>query len=81
MQKLSAQFENNLSRMEEIKFMRNQYFLAHDQLFFPLNIEVRVSCHINMKEMNGTSKFVEEVYDSWVEIFTTRSVVIIASFA
>lgn len=39
--KLRAQFENNLPLMEVLKDVRSKYILAHDQLFFPLNIEIR----------------------------------------
>lgn len=39
--KLKAQYENNLEEMAYIKSVRQQYILAHDQLFFPLNIETR----------------------------------------
>ena len=39
-QKLSAQSRNDLQLMERIKTVRNRYIVAHDQMFFPLNIEV-----------------------------------------
>ena len=39
--KLRAQFENNIAEMNRIKGVRDRYLLAHDQLFFPLNIEIR----------------------------------------
>ena len=39
--KLKAQYENNIEEMNYIKTVRQRYTLAHDQLFFPLNIEVR----------------------------------------
>jgi hypothetical protein len=40
-QKLSAQSKNDLAQMEVIKEVRKRYIIAHDQLFFPLNIEVQ----------------------------------------
>ena len=39
-QKLSAQSKNDLPLMEKIKTVRQRYIVAHDQMFFPLNIEV-----------------------------------------
>jgi len=40
-QKLSAQSKNDLARMDYLKEVRRRYILANDQLFFPLNLEVR----------------------------------------
>eukprot|EP01041_Mallomonas_annulata_P012540 gene12540-26416_t len=39
-QKLSYQSKNNLDKMSEIKEIRQKYLTSHDQVFFPLNIEV-----------------------------------------
>ena len=38
--KLSKQQANDIQGMNEMKSIRANYILAHDQLFFPLNIEV-----------------------------------------
>ena len=38
--KLSLQSRNDLDGMERVKAVRNRYILAHDQLFFPLNLEI-----------------------------------------
>ena len=38
--KLSKQQANDMNGMNEMKSIRANYILAHDQLFFPLNIEV-----------------------------------------
>ena len=46
-QKLSAQSKNELERMELIKEVRRRYILASDQLFFPLNLEVRVCAFVS----------------------------------
>jgi len=40
-EKLSAQSKRNVARMDSLKDVRNKYILAHDQLFFPLNIEIQ----------------------------------------
>lgn len=40
-EKLSAQSKRNIDRMNYLKDIRNKYILAHDQLFFPLNIEIQ----------------------------------------
>lgn len=39
--KLAAQSRRNIERMKFLKDVRKKYILAHDQLFFPLNIEVQ----------------------------------------
>lgn len=38
--KLASQSRGNIEHMHYLKRVRNKYILAHDQLFFPLNIEV-----------------------------------------
>lgn len=40
-EKLSAQSKRDIARMSYLKDIRNKYILAHDQLFFPLNIEIQ----------------------------------------
>jgi hypothetical protein len=40
-EKLSAQSKRDVARMSYLKDIRNKYILAHDQLFFPLNIEIQ----------------------------------------
>jgi len=39
--KLTAQSRNDLEKMDFLKDVRRKYILAHDQVFFPLNIEIQ----------------------------------------
>mmetsp|Transcript_15263 Transcript_15263/g.20914 ORF Transcript_15263/g.20914 Transcript_15263/m.20914 type:complete len:691 (+) Transcript_15263:1-2073(+) len=39
--KLAAQSRNDLELMDQLKETRRRYILAHDQLFFPLNLEIQ----------------------------------------
>ena len=55
-EKLSAQSKNDLQRMNDLKEIRDAYILAHDQLYFPLNVELqkaetRVMTYVGRMEM------------------------------
>jgi predicted metal-dependent HD superfamily phosphohydrolase len=55
-EKLSAQSKNDIQRMDYLKEVRSAYILAHDQLYFPLNIELqkaetRVMTYVGRTEM------------------------------
>jgi hypothetical protein len=59
--KLKAQYDNNILEMEKFKKIRNYYIVAHDQIFFPLNIEIqkaqtRVMTYITRSELRQFAK-------------------------
>jgi hypothetical protein len=65
-QKLSAQSKNDLERMDHLKDVRRKYIVAHDQLFFPLNIEVqkaetRVMTYMAREELREFARNWDEV--------------------
>jgi hypothetical protein len=65
-EKLSAQSKNNMERMMHIHEVRNRYILAHDQLFFPLGLEVkkaetRVMTYLARSELRGYASRWDEV--------------------
>lgn len=67
--KLLAQFENDLGLMNQLKDIRNSYLVAHDQLFFPLNLEVRkaetrVMTYITRGELENFASDWDEVETS-----------------
>jgi len=67
--KLRAQFENNLAEMESLKQVRSRYILAHDQLYFPLNIEIR-KAETRAMTFIARSELTEFAKD-WDEVETT----------
>lgn len=65
-EKLVAQSVNDLERMSQLKTIRSRYILAHDQLFFPLNIEIqkaetRVMTYIARSELTTFAKNWDEI--------------------
>lgn len=67
--KLKAQFENNIAEMETLKEVRSKYILAQDQLFFPLNIEIRKA---ETRAMTFIARSeITEFAKEWDEVETT----------
>ena len=65
-QKLSAQSNNDLEKMDFLKEVRRRYILAGDQVFFPLNIEVqkaetRVMTYLARDELRSFAENWDEV--------------------
>eukprot|EP00607_Mallomonas_marina_P004484 CAMPEP_0182438364 /NCGR_PEP_ID=MMETSP1167-20130531/85712_1 /TAXON_ID=2988 /ORGANISM="Mallomonas Sp, Strain CCMP3275" /LENGTH=520 /DNA_ID=CAMNT_0024631687 /DNA_START=608 /DNA_END=2170 /DNA_ORIENTATION=- len=64
--KLKYQSLGELEKMEEMKRVREKYMLAHDQLFFPLNIEImkaetRVMTYLARDELSSYAGEWDEV--------------------
>jgi len=64
--KLAAQSRGDLERMDTLKEIRRRYILAHDQVFFPLNIEVqkaetRVMTYLARPELQQFAQSWDEV--------------------
>lgn len=65
-EKLSMQSKNDLETMDYLKDVRRRYILAHDQVFFPLNIEVqkaetRVMTYLARDELRNFASSWDEV--------------------
>lgn len=65
-QKLSFQSTNDMENMLATKDLRNKYILAHDQVFFPMHIEIlkaetRVMTYLARDELKGFASSWDEV--------------------
>lgn len=65
-EKLAKQSKNDLEAMDYIKDVRRRYILAHDQVFFPLNLEIqkaetRVMTYLARDELRNFAKDWDEV--------------------
>jgi hypothetical protein len=65
-EKLSKQSKNDLEAMDYLKDVRRRYILAHDQVFFPLNLEIqkaetRVMTYLARDELRNFAEKWDEV--------------------